>query len=132
MKTYEITLFILGCNPNPATNEKCYIEAESEDEAIKLASEQYNPKGYGVLSSREYREELSDYQKAEARKYALSLLSNIISDAHDREAVMTAIEEDFYSDIEQTSAWLDLEEDEWCPGDVEIALARIIYERIVG
>ena len=35
-------------------------------------------------------------------------------------------------DIEQCADWQNLEEDEWCPGDVEIAVARILKERICG
>ncbi len=131
MKTYEVTLFIMGVNA-PSLNETVYIDADSQDEAEQKAHDWYFPDGYGVLSSKEYRSGLSDEQKKQAREYMSSILSNLISDSFDREAVVSAIEEDVYMDIEQCADWQNLEEDEWCPGDVEIAVARILKERICG
>lgn len=131
MKTYEVTLFVLGVNA-PALNEYEYYEAETQEEAEQMAHDEWFPKGYGVLSSHEYRENLTEEQKKQAREYMSSILSNLISDSFDREAVVSAIDEDVYMDIEQCADWQSLEEDEWCPGDVEIAVARILKERICG
>ena len=55
MKTYEVTLFIMGTTPSPYTNEYEYYEAETQDEAEQMAHDQWFPKGYGVLSSRDVR-----------------------------------------------------------------------------
>lgn len=122
----------MGLPSSPHTNEIVYIDAETQDEAEQEAHDRYFPKGYGVLSSREYRENLTEEQEKQAREYMSSILSNIITDAIDRESIVSAIEEDVYMDIEQCADWQSLEEDEWCPGDVEIAVARILKERICG
>lgn len=131
MKTYEVTLFVLGVNA-PALNEREYYEAESQEEAEQMAHDKWFPKGYGVLSSREYRENLSEYQEEMARSHMHDILEKVVPDACDREDIISAIEEDVYMDIEQCSDWLNMDEDEWCPGDVEIAVARILKERICG
>lgn len=57
MKTYEVTLFIMGLPSSPHTNEIVYIDAETQDEAEQEAHDRYFPKGYGVLSSREIVDE---------------------------------------------------------------------------
>ena len=132
MKTYEVTLFIMGLEPGPNTTETVWIDAETREEAEQEAHDAYFPKGYGVLSSKECRDGLTEEQEKEARQYISSLLSNIITDAWDREEIISAIEEDVYSDISQCADWQSLNKDEWCPGDVEIALARILKERICG
>lgn len=130
MKTYEVTLFVMGVPPSPALNETVYIDAETQDEAEQKAHDWYFPDGYGVLSSREYRSGLTDEQKKQAREYMSSILSNIITDSIDREDIVSEIEDDVYEDIETCAEWQLLNEDEWCPGDVEIAVARILKERI--
>ena len=66
MKTYKVTLFVLGVNA-PALNEHEYYEAETQEEAEQMAHEEWFPKGYGVLSSREYRENLTEEQEKQAR-----------------------------------------------------------------
>ena len=129
MKTYEVTLFIMGVNA-PSLNETVYIDANNQDEAEQKARDWYFPDGYGVLSSKEYYSGLTDEQKERAREYMASILSNIISDSFDREDIISAIEDDVYEDIETCADWQNLEEDEWCPGDVEIAVARILKEKI--
>lgn len=129
MKTYEVTLFIIGVNA-PSLNETVYIDADNQDEAEQKAHDWYFPDGYGVLSSKEYYSGLTDEQKERAREYMASILSNIISDSFDREDIISAIEDDVYEDIETCAEWQNLEEDEWCPGDVEIAVARILKEKI--
>lgn len=53
MKRYEVTLFVMGVSPSPYLNEKVEIEANTQGEAEQIAHEQYFPKGYGVLDSRE-------------------------------------------------------------------------------
>ena len=122
----------MGLPSSPHTNEIVYIDAETQDEAEQEAHDRYFPKGYGVLSSREYRNGLSEEQREEARNYMDNFLSKVVSDSYDREAIISAIEEDVYDDIEHCADWQSLEEDEWCPGDVEIAVARILKERICG
>ena len=122
----------MGLPASRHTNEIVYIDAETQDEAEQEAHDRYFPKGYGVLESRECRNGLSEEQREEARSYMDRLLSRVVSDSYDREAIISAIEEDVYYDIVQCADWLNMKEDEWCPGDVEIAVARILKERICG
>lgn len=131
MKTFEVKLFILGLPLNNNLRTE-YIEAETQDEAEELASRWYNADGWGVYDSKEVRDGLSDEQKKQAIKYASSLLSNIITDSVERGEVMAEIEDGIIADIEDCAAWQDLDEDEWCEGDVEIALARVLYNKICG
>ena len=59
MKTYEVHLFILGCDPK-LTEEIVFIDADSQEEAEKIAHERYFSKGYGILSSKEYIYDLAE------------------------------------------------------------------------
>ena len=132
MKTYRVTLFIMGLPLMPGNTRVEYIEADSQDEAEQMAHDWYIADGWGVYCSVEVRDGLTEEQKKQARQYADSLLSNIISDSVDRGDVMMEIGEDILNDIEDCAAWQELGEDEWCPGDVEIALARVLHDKICG
>jgi len=132
MKTYKVTLFIMGLPFSENNSRVEYIEADSQDEAEQLAHDWYFPDGWGVYRSAETRDGLTEEQRLQARLYASSLLSNIIPDNVDRGDVMMEIGEDILNDIEDCAGWQELGEDEWCPGDVEIALARVLHERICG
>lgn len=78
------------------------------------------------------RKNLTATQKDCAVKYVSSLLSNIITDSFDREKVVGALRGEILEDIEDCADWQNLDEDEWCPGDVEIALTRALVNRIWG
>ena len=132
MKTYKVTLFIMGLPYSKANTRVEYIDAETQEEAELLAHNWYIADGWGVYDSVEERDSLTEQQKQHAREYADSLLSNIISDSVDRGDVMMEIGEDILNDIEDCASWQELGEDEWCPGDVEIALARVLHDKICG
>lgn len=57
MKTYEVTLFILGLPYSPNTSRTVEIEADSQDEAEQLAHDWYVSDGWGVYCSKEITEE---------------------------------------------------------------------------
>ena len=133
MKTFLVTLFQYGVGFNANTNIEIYIDAETQDEAEQIAHDDWIDKGYGVWDSREWRWNISPEQEKQARKYADRLLMDIFPDNVEREEVLSSIEEDLYMDIEECSGWRDFEdENEWCEGDVEIALARVLKQRICG
>ena len=132
MKTFVVTLFQLGIGYNVNTNEFTYVEADSQEEAEQIAHDDWFDKGYGVWDSQEYRENLTEEQEKQARNYMNKFLSGLIPDNYDRDAIISAIEEDVYMDIEECAGWLKLGEDEWCPRDVEIAVARVLKQRICG
>ena len=132
MKTYEVTLFILGLPYSEYNIRKEYIDANTQDEAEQIAHDKYISDGWGVYSSREVREELSETQVEEAVKRTDYLIGLIITDNVDRNAVVAEIKEDVLNDIEECADWQSLDEDEWCEGDVDIAVARILKERVLG
>lgn len=57
-------------------------------------------------------------------------LSNIIPDYHDRHEVVDLILDDVVADIEETADWSDYCEDEYCLGDIQIALARVLISAV--
>ena len=132
MKTFLVTLFQLGVGYDIYTNEEEFIEAETQEQAEQEAHDKWFDKGYGVWDSREWRENLSPEQERAARSHMDRYLAAVLPDNIDREEIIQAIEEDVYMDIEQCSDWLNMPKDEWHPGDVEIAVARILKERICG
>lgn len=65
------------------------------------------------------------------RSYLVELLMPIFGDMRDREEIISLIFNDIVYDIEVTADWSELAEDEVHTGDVEIALARVLYEAVV-
>jgi hypothetical protein len=57
MKTYEVTLFVLGLPYNENRTRVVTIEAKSQDEAEQKAHDWYVADGWGVLSSKEVTED---------------------------------------------------------------------------
>lgn len=53
MKTYEVTLFILGLPYSPCRTRTVVIEAESQNKAEQLAHDWYIADGWGVYYSKE-------------------------------------------------------------------------------
>ena len=58
------------------------------------------------------------------------MLANIIRDHHDRHEVVDLILDDVVADIEETADWSDYCEDEYCLGDIQIALARVLISAV--
>lgn len=59
------------------------------------------------------------------------LLQDIFPDAAERHEICNLINDDVVLDIEETADWSDYEEDEYCLGDIQIALARVIKKAVV-
>lgn len=59
------------------------------------------------------------------------LLSTIFSDFREREEVQDAIIDDVVSDIESCADWSNLEDDEVCFDDIDIAVSRVMYNKIM-
>lgn len=59
-------------------------------------------------------------------------LSNIFRDEQDRHEVVNLIVGDVIADIEETADWSDYEDDEYCLGDIQIALARVIKKVVAS
>ena len=132
MKTFEVTLFVMGVPPSPYLNEKVLIEAETQDEAEQEAHDRYFPKGYGVLESREYREGLTRAQCEGVKSRIDYVLGYLFTDSMERSAVIDKIIDPVIWDIEETAGWDELAEDDYCEGDIDFAMARVLYGIIVG
>lgn len=59
------------------------------------------------------------------------LLGNIFLDDAERHEIRDLILDDVVLDIEETADWSDYCEDEYCIGDIQIALARVIKNAVV-
>lgn len=75
---------------------------------------------------------LTDFQKEIIKGRTDYLLSYIFPDAHDRSAVVEAIADDVINDIDETADWSRFEWDEYCHEDINIALARVLKNKVVG
>lgn len=63
------------------------------------------------------------------------ILSNVFPDAHMRNEIIYMIIDDVCSDIQDTADWSEMERDEICLGDVDIALSRVLFncvEKVYG
>lgn len=58
------------------------------------------------------------------------LLVNIFVDDAERHEMVNLIIGDVIADIEETADWSDYCEDEYCLGDIQIALARVIKNAV--
>ena len=76
--------------------------------------------------------ELSKEQKKMIAVAVSTKLSPIFTDSHDRAEVVDAIMADIISDIEDTADWSGYSKDEYNLDDIEIALARVLKNKICG
>lgn len=130
MKTFKVTLFILGLPYDENNTRVEYIDAETQDEAEQLAHEWYIADGWGVYSSVEVRDGLSETQKKRALDYASELLSKFIPNDVVCGEVMDRISQDILDNIADCAGWQELKEDEWDKMDVELALGDVFEDRI--
>lgn len=59
------------------------------------------------------------------------LLYNIFPDDAERHEIRDLILDDVVLDIEETADWSGYEDDEYCLGDIQIALARVLKKAVV-
>lgn len=130
MNTYKITLFVLGLDPHLNTRVE-YVNAETEEEAEK----EVVGDGWGVLKTELMDLDYGDngftkdqVDLIEDRVY--EVMRDVVPDPYDLDAVVDAMLEDVITDIYETADWSDLEGDEVCLGDIDIAVARIIKNKI--
>lgn len=130
MATYKVKMFILGLDPK-LTEEVEYVDAPTEEKAEEDAL--WHREGYGIVSTTKMYDGNTAFSESQvdAIKDEVSImLGNIISDYNDRHEVVDAILNDVLTDIEETADWSNLEEDEYCISDVQIALARVVSKRM--
>lgn len=76
--------------------------------------------------------ELSKEQRKMVAVAVSAKLSPIFTDFHDRAEIVDAIIDDVFEDIECTADWSVYSEDEYNLDDIEIALARVLKNKICG
>lgn len=91
MKTFEVTLFIMGLPFSEGTTRTVEIEADSQDEAEQKAHDWYISEGWGVYDSKEITEEEQIIIKVMADKghvaQVLRNLADIVDSAEKEEEV---------------------------------------------
>lgn len=75
---------------------------------------------------------LAEMQLDAVRDEVSILLYNIFPDDAERHEIRDLILDDVVLDIEETADWSDYcEDDEYCLGDIQIALARVLKKAVV-
>ena len=75
--------------------------------------------------------QLTEMQLDAVRDEVSILLGNIFLDDAERHEIRDLILDDVVLDIEETADWSGYVEDEYCPGDIQIALARVLKKAVV-
>ena len=130
MPTYKVTMFILGCDPK-LTKEVDYADAANEEGAEEDVL--WHRDGYGVISTTQMDLDYPSFTKPQVdgiENRVHEILGAVITDAFDRDNAVDAILSDVISDIEETADWSDLDDDECNIGDIDIAVARVVKEKL--
>lgn len=130
MPTYKVRMFILGCDPK-LTKEVEYVDATDEKAAEEDAL--WHRDGYGIISTTQMDLDYPSFTKSQVdgiEDRVHKVLSAVIPDAFDRDNAVDAILSDVISDIEETADWSDLNDDECNLNDIDIAIARIVQEKL--
>ena len=130
MPTYKVTMFILGCDPK-LTKEVDYADAANEESAEEDVL--WHRDGYGVISTTQMDLDYPDFTKPQVdgiEDRVHEILGAVITDATDRDNAVDAILSDVINDIEETADWSDLDDDECNLNDIDIAIARVVKEKL--
>lgn len=130
MPTYKVRMFILGCDPK-LTEEVDYADAANEEGAEEDVL--WHRDGYGVISTTQMDLDYPSFTKPQVdgiENRVHEILGAVITDAFDRDNVVDAILSDVINDIEETADWSDLDDDECNIGDIDIAVARVVKEKL--
>lgn len=133
MKYFKVIIFNKN---NPKEKDTITLCAESiEDAEDKALSNYLRGEGFGILRSYECDIDcgyLSLPQAKAVRERVDFLLGMFMTDSQDRNAVVESLLLDVGEDIALCAGWEDLDAEEYCEGDIDIALARIMKERLAG
>jgi hypothetical protein len=123
-------MFILGCDPK-LTKEVDYADAANEESAEEDVL--WHRDGYGVISTTQMDLDYPDFTKPQVdgiEDRVHKVLSAVIPDAADSDNAVDAILSDVINDIEETADWSDLDDDECNLNDIDIAIARVVKEKL--
>lgn len=73
---------------------------------------------------------LTEMQLDAVRDEVSILLQDIFPDDAERHEICNLINDDVVLDIEETADWSGYEDDEYCLGDIQIALKRVIKRAV--
>ena len=130
MPTYKVRMFVLGCDPK-LTEEVEYVDAVNEEKAEEDAL--WHRDGYGIISTTQMDLDYPSFTKAQVDGIGdrvHEVLSAVIPDVVDRDLAVDAILTDVVNDIEETADWSGLDDDECNLNDIDIAIARIVQEKL--
>lgn len=130
MPAYKVRMFVLGCDPK-LTEEVEYVDATDEKAAEEDAL--WHRDGYGIISTTQMDLDYPSFTKAQVdgiEDRVHEVLSAVIPDVVDRDLAVDAILSDVINDIEETADWSGLDDDECNLNDIDIAIARIVQEKL--
>lgn len=132
---YKITLFILGVPPTKSNVRVVYEEADTMEDAEYNATHGLAGEGWGVYKTSQMDLDYPDFTKEQVdtiQDLVYGIINRVIPDHNDCETVVDAILNAVIDDIVDTADWSDLDalDDEVHTGDVEIAVARVLYNRL--
>lgn len=133
-KHFIVTIYNLFCQ-NEKRYEDVYAMDSKEAEKIAIGGGLVNlQNGWGIWDCKEVDDDhscLSIVQVEEVRKRINKVLTSIIPDSVYRNNVVDALMVDVCADIAECADWQNvLYGDEWCEGDIDIAIARVIRDKI--
>lgn len=73
---------------------------------------------------------MTDTQEKIVKDIVNAKMQSIITDNIDRNSFVDAIMIDIIVDIEETADWSEMDDDEVCVGDIDIALARVLINLV--
>ena len=73
---------------------------------------------------------MTNTQKKIVKDIVNAKMQSIITDSVDRNGFVDAIIIDIIVDIEETADWSEMDDDEVCVGDIDIALARVLINLV--
>ena len=123
-------MFILGCDPK-LTKEVDYADAANEEDAEEDVL--WHRDGYGIISTTQMDLDYPSFTKPQVdgiENRVHEILGAVITDAFDRDNAVDAILSDVINDIEETADWSDLDDDECNLNDIDIAIARVVKEKL--
>lgn len=130
--TYKVRMFILGCDPK-LTEEIEYVDAESIEKAEEYAL--WHRDGYGIISTMPMDLDYPNFSVEQVNGVEDRLhdvLKEIFTDNIERNNIVDSIFDKVMNDIDESSDWSNLDDDECCTTDIDISLQRVLYKIITN
>ena len=73
---------------------------------------------------------MTDTQEKIVKDIVNAKMQSIITDSSDRNGFVYSIIDSIIEDIDETADWSEMDDDEVCVGDIDIALARVLINLV--